>query len=110
MLPSMMSNQAFTRKRLPMIEDHGAMVPDPNGVPTTATFYGSIQPGTGATDPINRNGAEVVKTIWSAPGADVHHLDRITLPDGEFFVNGEPEQWRTGILDHDVIRLSTWVG
>ncbi|AXH47303.1 head-to-tail stopper [Microbacterium phage Eden] len=110
MLPSMMTSQAFQRKRLPMIEDHGALVPDPNGVPTVATFYGSIQPGTGATDPINRNGAEVVKTIWSPPGADVQHDDRITMDGDEYFVNGEPELWRTGVLDHDVIRLSLWRG
>ncbi|UGL61821.1 head-to-tail stopper [Microbacterium phage Franklin22] len=110
MLPSMMTSQSFQLRRYPTIMDHGTEVIDPNGTPTVSTLYGSVQPGTGATDPINRDGAEIVKTIWSPPGSDVRHKDRVSFEGREFFVNGEPETWRTGILDHDVIRLSFWTG
>lgn len=110
MLPSMMARQAFTRKRYPTISDHGTVVPDYSAEPATATFRGSVQPGTGTTDRINRNGAEIVNTIFSAPTADVQHLDLVELPNGIFFVNGEPEIWLTGVMDHTVIHLSRWVG
>lgn len=109
MLPSMM-RQPFTRKRYLRVMDHGTMVIDPASTPTVQEYRGSIQPGTGTTDTINRDGAEVVKTIWAHPGADVRHYDIITLPEGDFFVNGEPESWGTGILDHLVIHLSRWKG
>lgn len=109
MLPSFM-NQAFTRKRYPTVTDHGAQALDFSDTPAYATFYGSIQPGTGTVDKINRDGAEVVYTIWANPGADVTHRDLVTLGDGTYFVNGEPERWGSGILDHDVIRLSRWKG
>ena len=109
-LPSFM-NKPFTRKRYPTIIDHGAAQRDYTATPSTATFYGSIQPGTGTTDVINRDGAEIVKTIWATdPAADVRHYDVITLADGDYFVNGEPERWETGILDHAVIQLSRWAG
>ena len=113
-LPSFMS-KPFTRKRYPTVIDHGSTVRDYTAIPTQATFYGSVQPGTGTTgagttDVINRDGAEVVKTIFANPGQDVKHYDVITLSDGDYFVNGEPEAWETGILDHMVIHLSRWSG
>lgn len=113
MLPSMMTAQSFVRKRYPKVMDHGAMMRDLEATPTSASFYGSIQPGTGSTtdptDPINRNGAEVVYTIFGPSGQDVKHDDLVDVAGDTYFVNGAPEQWRTGILDHDVIRLSRWV-
>ena len=114
-LPSFMS-KPFTRKRYPPVIDHGAASRDYTATPTTATFYGSIQPGSiqpgsGTTDMVNRDGAEIVKTIFATdPAADVRHFDVITLADGDYFVNGEPERWETGILDHAVIQLSRWTG
>ena len=109
-LPSFM-NKPFTRKRYPTILDHGAQRRDYTATPVAATFYGSIQPGTGTEDIINRDGAEIVKTIWAtSPAVDVKHYDIITLSDGDYYVNGEPERWETGILDHAVIQLSRWVG
>ena len=109
MLPSMM-RQPFTRKRYPSTLDHGTATVDYTATPTVSGFYGSIQPGTGTTDQINRTGAEVVYTIMARPNADVMHDDLVDLPDGTYFVNGAPEHWFTGILDHTVIRLSRWVG
>lgn len=109
MLPSMMSRQSFTRKRYPLISDHGTMTPDYSATPTTATFRGSIQPGSGTKDLVNRNGAEIVKTIFTA-ATDANHLDLIELADGTYWVNGEPQRWETGILDHVVVSLSRWVG
>lgn len=110
MLPSFM-NKPFTRKRYPTIVDHGNATRDYTAVPSSATFYGSIQPGAGTTDVVNRDGAEIVKTIWATdPAVDVRHYDVIKLSDGDYFVNGEPERWETGILDHAVINLSRWNG
>ena len=109
MLPSMM-RKPFTRKRYPTVLDHGKQVRDYTATPATITIYGSVQPGTGTTDTLNRNGAEVVYTIWADPNADVEHDDLIGLPDGDYAVNGAPERWNTGVLDHTVIRLSAWRG
>ena len=109
MLPSMMT-QEFTRKRYPKVSDHGNLVVDRKGVPATAVFYGSIQPGTGMTDLVNRDGAEIAYTILARPDSDVKHNDILTLAGQDYFVNGEPERWETGILDHTVIRLSRWSG
>lgn len=109
MLPSMM-NKPFTRKRYPRSLDHGTQVVDFSATPTFAIFYGSVQPGTGTTDQINRDGAEVVYTIFARPAADVSHRDLVVLPDGTYFVNGEPERWGTGIMNHVVIHLSRWDG
>lgn len=110
MLPSMM-NKPFTRKRYPVATDHGAQTTDYTGTPVTDTFRGSVQPGTGTTDTLNRNGAEVVYTILARPNADVTDRDQVTLGDGTtYFVNGEPERWAAGIMDHIVIHLSKWIG
>lgn len=109
MLPSFM-NKPFTRKRYPTITDHGSSVRDFTATPAEATVYGSIQPAAGGVDQVNRNGAEVSKTIWARPDADVTHYDIFALSDGNYFVNGEPERWETGILDHVVISLSRWTG
>lgn len=112
MLPSFMRNQAFVAKRYPLVNDHGNTVPDYTQEPAfTTSLRGSIQPGSGTTDVINRDGAEIVYTIW-CPNArvDVTHYDLVDLPDGTYFVNGEPERWQTGVLDHATIRLSRWAG
>lgn len=109
MLPSFMS-RSFTRLRYPLASDHGNMSPDYTAEPDRADFEGSIQPGTGSTDPINRNGAEVVKTIYARPDADVTHLDQVEVNGKMYYVNGEPEEWDSGVLDHIVIRLSRWIG
>ncbi|QDH92388.1 head-to-tail stopper [Microbacterium phage Celaena] len=109
MLPSFMV-KPITRKRFPMVSDHGNEERDFSATPATATIYGDAQPGTGTEDVINRNGYEVVKTVWAQPGSDVQDDDVLVLPDGEFRVNGAPEVWNSGILDHMVIRLSVWVG
>jgi hypothetical protein len=109
MLPSFMT-KSFTRKRYPLASDHGTLSPDYTAEPATAEFFGSVQPGTGATDTINRNGAEVVKTIYAHPNADVSHLDLVDVNGKTYWVNGEPEEWDVGILDHVVIRLSRWLG
>ncbi|QOP64245.1 head-to-tail stopper [Microbacterium phage Quenya] len=109
MLPSFMT-RPIVRKRFPLVDDHGSKVRDYAAEPEEATFYGSVQPGTGTEDQMNRDGAEVVKTIWAQPGSDVHHDDMVSLPDGDYQVNGEPEVWDTGVLDHVVVRLSVWRG
>lgn len=123
MLPSFMT-KPFVRKRFPLVEDHGSQVRDYSAneytdnysdsetysAPDEATFYGSVQPGTGTEELINRNGADIVKTIWAQPGSDVRHDDLITLSDGDYQVNGSPEVWETGVMDHVVIRLSRWEG
>ncbi|QDP45027.1 head-to-tail stopper [Microbacterium Phage DirtyBubble] len=109
MLPSFMS-RALTRRRYPLVSDHGSAVRDWAATPDVADFYGSVQPGTGTEDVVNRNGREIVKTVWAQPDSDVHHDDVVPLPEGDFLVNGEPERWDTGVLDHMVIHLSRWEG
>lgn len=110
MLPSFM-NQPFTRKRFPLVNDHGNKSRDYKANPTTSTFYGSIQPGTGTEDLTNRDGAEIVKTIFATdPQADVQRADVVTLGGVDYQVEGEPERWETGIMDHAVIHLSVWNG
>lgn len=108
-LPSFM-RRPYTRLRYPAVTDHGSTDTDYTAAPARATFYGIAQPGTGTTDVINRNGAEVVKTIWATPEADVEHRDHVEIQGKMFWVNGEPERWDVGILDHVVIRLSRWDG
>lgn len=107
MLPSF-ANQAYTRKRYPTTLDHGKQVRDLSGTPATAVYYGSIQPGTGLTDFVNRSGVEVVYTIWGEVTDDVQDDDTISYNGKDYFVNGEPERWQTGVLDHMVVRLSRW--
>lgn len=109
MLPSFMA-VAHTRKRYPLVNDHGNKVRDYTATPDEAPFYGSVQPGTGTEDVVNRNGHEIVKTVWAQPDSDVRDDDIIPLPEGDFFVNGGPERWDVGLLDHMVIHLSRWVG
>lgn len=109
MLPSFMT-KPYVRKRYPVTVDHGTEDVDYTGTPTQATFYGSVQPGTGSTDVINRNGAEVVKTIYGQPNSDVEHRDLVEVAGKTYWVNGEPERWDVGVLDHVVIRLSRWLG
>lgn len=109
MLPSLL-HQQYTRKRFPTILDHGTEVTDTSATPVTATYKGSIQPGTGGTDLTNREGAEVVYTIFGFPGDDVHDRDVVSFDGHDYQVNGEPERWGTGVLDHIVIRLSRWAG
>lgn len=112
MLPSMMTAQEFTRKRYPTTIDHGATVPNPTATPTSVPFRGSIQPASqsNGNDRVNRNGASIEYLIYTQPGIDVTHYDIITLADGDYFVNGEPERWGVGILNHTVISLSRWSG
>lgn len=109
MLPSMM-RQPFTRLRFPRVKDHGTEVIDYAGTPTKLVVRGSLQPGTGTTDLVSRDGAEIVYTFIAQPGADVHHDDQFEIFGDRFFVNGEPEVWATGIMNHTVIRLSRWRG
>lgn len=110
-MPSLMRRQTFVRERYPTINDHGNTTTDYTATPTEATFYGSIQPGAGTEDVVNRNGAEIVKTIWCPdPHVDVVDNDRVRLADGVYQVNGEPERWQTGVRDHAVIHLSVWKG
>lgn len=109
MLPSMMSRTALVRKRFPRVLDHGTMVVDTTATPATETVYGSLQPGTGETDQVNRDGAETAYMFF-AKLADVRHFDIFALSDGDYYVNGDPERWETGILDHMVVRLSRWSG
>lgn len=109
MLPSFM-RKPFLRRRYPMVKDHGTSVRNFTGTPVENMIYGSLQPGTGTEDVINRNGSEVVKTIWATPASDVQDDDIIVLPDGNYRVNGEPDDWETGVLDHKVVHLSRWKG
>lgn len=109
MLPSFM-RKPYTRLRFPRIDDHGTEVIDYQATPVTAVVHGSLQPGTGLIDLVNRDGAEIAYTLLATPNADVHHDDQFELFGERFFVNGEPERWSTGIMDHVVIRLSRWVG
>lgn len=109
MLPSFMANPV-ERKRYPLVSDHGSQVRDYAASPDVATVYGSVQPGTGTEDVVNRNGREIVKTVWLQPGSDVQDDDVFALPEGDFQVNGEPERWDTGVLDHMVAHLSLWKG
>lgn len=114
MLPSFM-NQPFVRERYPMVNDHGTDVVDLEATPTKATFYGSIQPapaanGGGTVDLINRNGAEILLAIYAQPGSDVTHYDKVTVRGTDYMVNGEPNIWDTGIMDHVEVLLSKWVG
>ncbi|QDP45245.1 head-to-tail stopper [Microbacterium phage Sharkboy] len=109
MLPSFMA-KPIVRKRFPLVSDHGNQVRDWAATPATATVYGDAQPGSGTEDVVNRNGYEIVKTVWAQPGSDVRDDDVLVLPDGEFRVNGAPEVWASGVLDHVVIHLSRWEG
>lgn len=109
MLPSFM-NKSFTRARYPLAKDHGTESVDYSATPDLADFTGVMQPGAGTTDQVNRNGAEIVKTIYAHPGADVHHADLVTVNGKTYYVNGEPEEWETSILDHVVIQMSRWLG
>jgi hypothetical protein len=106
----MMARQTFTRRRYPTVTDHGATVRDYSDTPEEADFTGSIQPAAATEDTVNRNGAEVAYTIWASPDADVNHYDLVTLYAATYYVNGEPERWASGVLDHAVIYLSRWVG
>ena len=109
MLPSFMTREV-TRRRYPLVSDHGNQVRDYQAAPDVAVFYGCVQPGSGTEDVVNRNGAEIVKTVWAQPDSDVQDDDVVVLPDGDFRVNGVPERWDTGVLDHVVVHLSRWQG
>lgn len=110
MLPSLMTRQSVVRKRFPTIDDHGAAVRDYEATPETVTIRASVQPATGETDLQNRDGAEIQYTLLAPPSADIAHHDLIEFEGNDYWVNGEPERWSTGVLDHIVARLSRWVG
>lgn len=107
MLPSFM-DQEYKRRRYPTTIDHGSEVADYTAQPDEITIFGSAQPGTGETDLVNRSGAEIVYTVYAYP-ADVKDGDIVEVFGVEYTVNGEPERWRVGFMEHDVIRLSKWV-
>lgn len=109
MLPSFM-RRPYQRKRFPTVTDHGTTVVDYKATPSVVTIYGSLQPADAVTDQVNRDGAEIAYVILAQPTSDVHHADQIALSDGAYYVNGEPQRWAVGILDHMVIRLSRWLG
>lgn len=108
-LPSFM-RRPYQRLRFPMIEDHGTEVVDVAGTPISEIVRGSLQPGTGAVDTVSRDGAEIAYTLLATPESDVHHDDQFLIFDERFYVNGEPERWDVGFMDHLVVRLSRWAG
>lgn len=110
MLPGIFGSTSYERKRYPMATDHGTLRPNYAGAPVSVVGRGSAQPGTGAVDVINRNGSEIVYSLFVPPSADILDQDLIVLYGRTYRVNGEPERWDVGFLNHQVVRLSAWVG
>lgn len=109
-LPSFMRKQTVQVKRYPRVQDHGNESIDYDADPAVSSLKGSVQPGTGQVDLTHRDGAEIAYTILAPLQYDVQHDDLIVYDGDTYFVNGEPERWKTGVLDHQVIRLSRWTG
>lgn len=108
MLPSFMNATPFTRKRYPSALDHGTLRTNYSGTPTTVAGRGSFQPGVGPTDQVNRDGAAIVYTAYIPPSVDIQHRDLIDVFGKTFEVDGEPERWSVGFLNHQVVRLIHW--
>ncbi|AJT42417.1 hypothetical protein [Psychromicrobium lacuslunae] len=110
MLPSLM-RQSFTRLRAPLVDDgHDNETQDWSKAQALEISNCLITPG--ATDEViaNRNGVLIQFTVHAPAGADVQALDRAIYQGVEYEIDGEPERWDTGVLDHTVIYLKKWRG
>jgi hypothetical protein len=106
------ATQMVTRLRAAMVDDgHGNMVPDWTMPDTLAIDGCSVQPGASQEDLVNRDASLIEYTVWMPAGVDVLATDRITIAGRDpFEIDGEPERWETGILDHVKVLLKRWVG
>lgn len=105
------ATQTITRQRPMLVDDgHGNQIPDWSN-PDSLDIPGcSVQPGASQEDLINRDATLIAYTVWAPAGADVNAGDHVTFGSTIFEVDGEPERWATGILDHTKILLTRWEG
>jgi hypothetical protein len=110
MLPGL-ATQTITRIRPTVVtDDRGNQVDDWDDASSVAVKGCSVQPGTSREELSNRDGVNVIYTVYAPPTADVHAGDAVDLPQGRFQVEGEPQEWAIGALAHTVIQLSRWAG
>jgi hypothetical protein len=94
-----------------MIDDgHGNVVPDWTTPDTLAIDGCSVQPGLSREDLTNRDATLIAYTVFAPSGADVVAQDRIVFGGVTFEVDGDPQQWATGISDHAQFFLKRWDG
>lgn len=105
------ATQTVTRLRPSFTDDgHGNMMPDWD-TPDTLDIPGcSVQPGLSQEDRVNRDASLVAYTVWAPPTADVHALDRVQFAGTVFEVDGEPQRWMVGFLNHTKLFLKRWDG
>lgn len=105
------ATQTVTRLRPAYVDDgHGNMVPDwgaPDELPIT---WCSVQPGVSQEDRVNRDASLIAFTVWASGDVDVTATDRVEYNGTIFEVDGEPERWQVGFLNHTKFFLKWWVG
>lgn len=70
----------------------------------------SVQPGVTSEDRQNRDTTLIAFTVIAPAGIDVLSTDRIVYSGNTYEIDGEPERWETGILDHTNLYLKRWEG
>lgn len=101
----------LVRERPTFVDDgHGNEVADWTAPDSLAIDGWSVQPGLSAIDAINRTGVLISFTAWGPVDADVRALDRIQYRGKPFVIDGFPEVWDLGVLDHTKIFLKRWEG
>lgn len=111
MLPGF-ATASIVRERAQLVDDgHGNEEFDWSGDLDRLPIDGcSVQPGVTAEDAQHRDAALIAFTVWAPAGIDVESTDRVSLSGTPFEIDGEPERWETGILDHTKLYLKRWEG
>lgn len=113
-LPASIATQVITILRPQMIVDHGTSVPDWTLPPAeTVNVPGcSVQPATGSDNRTNRDAIESVWDVWVPLGTVVGVFDRVIVDGYSSFliIDGQPEYWGVGRLEHQVLHLVSWKG
>lgn len=110
MLPSF-ATQSITRVRASTTEDiyHNDVVDW--GLASETLISGcSVQPGATTEDLINRDGVLIQWTVFAPSGTDIEATDRVKYLGATYEIDGEPDRWATGVLDHVRFFLKRWEG
>lgn len=103
--------QSVTRLRASRVPDDRGNQVDDWSTPTTVAIPGcSVQPGVTSEDRLNRDTTLIAYTVIAPAGIDVLSTDRIVYSGQTYEIDGEPERWETGILDHTTLYLKRWEG
>jgi hypothetical protein len=99
-LPSF-ATQTVTVLRPEWVSNHGTVVADWSAASEHTVTGCSLQPITGAEQPINRDAVTTTWQLYAPAGTDLDATDRVRSEDGHIYeVVGPIRVWSNGVLDH----------